>query len=188
MALGAAIGRLTIIAAMIAGTAAVLYIMGRTPNCTCGIVKYWHAAANDSETSQHLGDWYTFSHVLHGYIFYFVLWLIMPFTSVWTRLAAAVFIECAWEIAENTEFVINRYRAATISLSYFGDSIVNSMGDIGAMIVGFLLAAILPAWVTLLLMLTSEAVMAFAIRDNLTLNILMLFHPIEAVKAWQAGG
>jgi Protein of unknown function (DUF2585) len=187
MALGAAIGRTTLIAAAFFATAATLYVMGRVPICTCGTIEFWHANANDSGTSQHLTDIYTFTHVLHGFIFYFVLWLIMPFTSVWTRLVLAVFIECGWEIAENTDFVINRYRAATVSLNYTGDSIVNSLGDILSMAIGFIMAAVLPAWATVALALISEAGMVVMIRDNLTLNILMLLHPIEAVKAWQAG-
>ncbi len=188
MALGAALGRTTLIAGAFLATAATLYIMGRVPICTCGTIEYWHANANDSGTSQHLADLYTFTHVLHGFIFYFVLWLVMPFTSVWTRLVLAVFIECGWEIAENTDFVINRYRAATVSLNYTGDSIINSLGDILSMAIGFVMAAILPAWATVALALISEAGLAVMIRDNLTLNVLMLLHPIEAVKAWQAGG
>jgi hypothetical protein len=188
MALGAALGRTALIAAAFIITAAALYIMGRVPICTCGTIEYWHAGANDSGTSQHLTDLYTFTHVLHGFIFYFVLWLVMPFTSVWTRLVLAVFIECGWEIAENSDFVINRYRAATVSLNYTGDSIVNSLGDILSMVIGFIMASVLPAWATVALALISEAGLAVMIRDNLTLNILMLLHPIEAVKAWQSGG
>lgn len=166
----------------------VLLAMGRVPVCSCGSIKLWHGVVNSSENSQHITDWYTFSHILHGFLFYALLWWLAPSWSVAQRLVAAVAIEAGWEILENSPLIIDRYRTATISLDYYGDSVVNSISDIAAMAAGFGLAALLPVPVTIALGLISEAGMAYVIRDNLALNVLMLVHPIDAVKAWQAAG
>jgi uncharacterized protein DUF2585 len=166
----------------------VLHWMGRVAICTCGYVKLWEGNAAGPGTSQHLTDWYTFSHLLHGFWLYFLLWLIGRRIPLGTRFVLAALLEAGWEILENTDFVIARYRADTISLNYYGDSIVNSIGDTLTAALGFTLAAWLRPAVTVLVAVTIEAGLAFAIHDNLALNILMLIHEVPWIKAWQATG
>ncbi|MBS0251440.1 MAG: DUF2585 domain-containing protein [Proteobacteria bacterium] len=170
---------------IVLGAAGVEYAMGRVPMCACGTIKLWHGVVKSSENSQHLIDWYTFTHIIHGYLFYLLLWLAVPHWSIPQRFVAAVALESLWEVLENSSFIIDRYRTATFSFDYYGDSILNSMSDIAAMAIGFILAARLPVAVVVLLGIASEALMAYTIRDNLFLNIVMLIHPIDAIKAWQ---
>ena len=172
---------------MLVVTAAVLLAMGRPPICTCGAISLWVNESNSSQTSQMLADWYSFSHVVHGLLFYAGLSLLFRKWPIERRFLVALAIEAAWEIVENTPMIINRYREETAALGYSGDSVINSMSDIAMMALGFLVARKLPVWWAVALVAVLELIPLAVIRDNLTLNVWMLLAPNEALKAWQAG-
>ena len=177
----------TLIAAVVvfAGAIAILVAMGRPPICTCGEVALWGRVG--PAQSQMLADWYSPSHIVHGLIFYALLWLVARGWPVERRLLLALAVEAAWEIVENTPMVIDRYREATIALGYTGDSVLNSVSDVAMMALGFLAARKLPLWAAIVLLVVLELVPLIVIRDNLALNIWMLIAPSDALRAWQAG-
>jgi hypothetical protein len=180
-------GRHWLVAAMLVLFAMLaLHAMGRPLICTCGSVKLWVGAVHSADNSQHLADWYTPSHLIHGFLFYGLGWLFLRRNPLGERLVAATAIEAAWEVLENSRYIIDRYREATIALGYTGDSVINSLSDIGWMIVGFLAARRLPVAATVALAIALELLALGAVRDNLTLNVLMLIAPVDAIKEWQS--
>ena len=178
-----------LLVAGIAAAALTLFLMGHPLICKCGYVKLWHFDVQSAENSQHLIDWYTPSHIIHGFLFYGLLWLVSRFVplSFGMRLVLAVAVEASWEVVENTDFVINHYREMTISLDYYGDSVINSASDILFMVLGFFLAARMPVWLTVLIAVALELFIGAMIRDNLTLNVLMFVWPLDSVLQWQQG-
>lgn len=177
---------IVLMAAIIALTAFIERQMGRLYFCKCGVISLWSGDIWSNQNSQQFADPYSFTHVLHGVIFYFLLWLVLgKRASPWLRLVLAVSLESGWELLENSPLIIDRYRAATISLDYYGDSILNSISDVLMMATGFVIAWKLPWKASLAFFILTEIFLLFWIRDNLTLNIVMLIHPLQMIKDWQ---
>lgn len=174
-------------AAAVLAAAALLLAMGRLPICACGTVRLWHGQVPSGENSQHLTDWYTPSHLIHGILFYAALALALPRLAAGWRLFLATLVEAGWEIVENTDALIERYRGVTAASDYFGDAVVNSVADMAAMIAGFWLARFAPVWLSVAVVAGFEVLTAVVIRDGLALNVLMLLWPLDAVLDWQQG-
>ena len=174
--------------AVVALSAWLLVAMGRPLTYRHGPVRLWSSDVQSDQNSQQLADPYTFTHVTHGVVLFWLVGLVGRSLPAGTRAVLALALECAWEVLENTDLVIQRYRAATVSLGYYGDSVLNSIGDVSAAAIGCALAAWLPVWPLVAGIVIVEAALALWIRDNLTLNVLMLLRPIDAIRRWQMGG
>ena len=173
------------IAGIFAVQTGVLRLEGRRWWCACGGLNPWSGDTHSMHNSQHVFDPYSFCHVSHGLLFCGLFaWLLPSFAAGW-RLVAAIGLEVLWEMVENSSFVIDRYRAATVSLDYYGDTVANSLGDVLSCVIGFVLARYLGFWRSIALLCLLELLLLFWIRDNLTLNVIMLIHPIDAIRAWQ---
>jgi len=178
---------LAIAVLVVAVTAALLLGMGRPLSYQHGPARLWSGDVQSDQNSQQLADPYTLTHVTHGVLLFWLTGFLGRLRTG-TRVVLAIVLECAWEVFENSDLVIQRYRATTVSLGYYGDSVLNTVGDILAAVVGGLLAAWLPVWLVVVGVLLLEGILALWIRDNLTLNVLMLLRPIEAIRRWQLGG
>jgi hypothetical protein len=175
------------VAVLVVGlSAALLLAMGRPPAYQHGPFRLWSADVRSDENSQQLADPYTLTHLTHGVLLFALVGLAGRRLPIGTRVVAALALECGWEVFENTDAVIQRYRADTVSLGYYGDSVVNSMGDVLAAALGYAVAARLPVRLLVAGIVVVEGFLAAWIRDNLALNILMLLHPIEAIRRWQS--
>jgi len=175
-----------LILAVFAVHAAALYFLGQPMICECGYVEMWHGIVSDSGNSQHISDWYTPSHVIHGVLFYALFTLLFPRLPLAYRLLMAAGLEAAWEVIENTPAVINHYRQQTLAQGYVGDSIINSLADGAASLVGFLFASRARVVVSVALVILLEAAALYAIRDSLALNVFQFFAQPEWLASWQA--
>ena len=165
----------------------VLRLQGRLWTCSCGYVLFWAQNINSADNSQHLFDPYTFTHLVHGFLFAGLVYLLLPqLTGAW-NFAVALSAEMLWEAIENTTVIIERYRSETVSIGYVGDTILNSVGDLLACVLGIIIARRLGLWRTVVVAFVIELVLLVTVRDNLLLNIIMLFYPVDAIRVWQTG-
>ena len=178
----------SIAVALVSLQALVLFLFGQPPIAADGHIKLWEGVVLSPGNSQHITDWYTFSHIIHGLLFYGLAWLVFRRQPVGVRFLLCVGLEMGWEMLENTPMVINHYRQQALAQGYMGDSIVNSVSDNVSMMLGFLVAWRLPVWAVVALGVGLEVFVAWSIRDNLTLNIINLIHVFDGIAAWQAGG
>jgi hypothetical protein len=176
---------IAVVLAIMVAQALVLHFMGRVWLCSCGTIRLWVGDIWSSEMSQQVFDWYTASHIVHGILFYGLLHLLLPRAPVLVRLAIAVGIEAAWEMAENSPWVIEAYRKQALAAGYTGDSILNSLSDTVSMMTGFAIARFFPWKATVALVLVLEIGVGWLVHDNLTLNILNFIHRFPAIEAWQ---
>jgi hypothetical protein len=175
--------------ALLAVQAAVLILLfGQPAICACGYVKLWEGDVLSAGTSQHIADWYSFTHIIHGFLFYLLTFALLPKLTVPQRLLIAIGLEAGWEILENAPFFVQLYRRKALAQGYVGDSVLNSLSDVFMMSLGFVLAWRLPVWAVIGLALALEAALAVAVHDNLTLNLLNFIYPLDAVHRWQSGG
>ena len=174
--------------AVLALTGGIELWMGRSPLGPDGRFGWWSGDIWSSENSQRVADAYSFSHLAHGMLFYGFLWLVARWLPVRYRLLMAPAIEAGWELLENSPLIINRYREGTIAVGYVGDSVLNSLCDILMMTLGFWFASRVPTKVSVGAIIVMEVGCALWVRDNLTLNVIMLIHPVEAIKTWQMAG
>lgn len=163
----------------------VLWLFGQPLVCECGYVKLWEGVVLGSGNSQHLTDWYTFSHIIHGFLFYALFSLLFPRVPIWWRLVCAVGLEVTWEIIENTPWIIDAYRQQALAQGYVGDSIINSVSDTLAAIGGFVIAYKIPVVLTIVIAIALEMFVGYSIRDNLTLNVIGFVHQFDFITAWQ---
>jgi len=182
--------RFVILSAIIVFTLVGLveFFSGRLPLGPDGKFGWWDGNIWGNENSQRVADAYSFSHIIHGILFYAFLWLVMRKFPLKYRFLVALLVEAGWELLENSPLIINRYREATIALGYMGDSILNSVCDVVMMVAGFIIARFSKIWLSIALIIIFELGCLFWVRDNLTLNVLMLVHPVEPVKIWQSEG
>ncbi len=187
---GKLIQRNTLIACLAIFAVATVFLMvqGRVWWCQAGDLTPWSWDIWTTHNSQHVVDPYAFTHVLHGVLEFWLLGLVFGRIPVAWRFVMALAIEAIWEVAENSSFIIERYRTVTLSLDYFGDSIINSLADIVCCATGFGLAKRLGFLRSLVMFVATEVILIFWIRDSLVINIIMLIYPIEALKVWQMAG
>lgn len=173
-------------AGLVLVTGAILTSYGRHFWCSVGDLWPWSWETASAHNSQHLLDPYSFTHFEHGVVFYALLFLAARRLPLLTRFLIAITIAGAWELLENSSFIIDRYREQTLDVGYYGDSVLNSIADMGWCALGFWFTSRVRWWWAVAVMVLFEGALALTIRDNLALNVLMLIHPFDGILAWQS--